>query len=201
MRSGSAHQRHLCPAAVLRRRTDAGAPDRNRDEPSASSLEVSRPSGDISKRIRCSRVCLTRHLPSLAFLRPSTGYSSLWIARLVSCRRRPWGSKSRDHLSSASHASFPVSWSSACSAHRSTRVDRLSRFDLSTRCPTKVPMLPASHSSSPSVDRDGKRADEPNTLALPRRAGGTPSVSASSRAAAANLTLRAEARSAVTAGT
>jgi len=65
--------------------------------PSATSLEVSRPSDDISRRVRITRVCLTRHLPSMAILRPSTVYSSHWIARLVSCERRPWGSKSRDH--------------------------------------------------------------------------------------------------------
>jgi hypothetical protein len=49
------------------------------------------------------------------------------LARLVSCERRPWGSKSYDHFDSTpSHAPFPVARSFACYAHSPTKVRELS---------------------------------------------------------------------------
>lgn len=66
--------------------------------PSLTSHEVEHPSGDISCGVRITRVYLTRHLPPMSFLSPSTGFSSSRIACLISCRRHLWGSKNRNRL-------------------------------------------------------------------------------------------------------
>jgi hypothetical protein len=52
-----------------------------------TSHEVEHPSDDISAGVRLTRVYLTRHLPPMGFLNPSTVYSSRRFACLVSCRR------------------------------------------------------------------------------------------------------------------
>lgn len=52
-----------------------------------------RPSGGITAGVRSTRDFHPRHLPSLAFLRPSTVYSSKRFACLVSYRHHLWDSK------------------------------------------------------------------------------------------------------------
>lgn len=60
---------------------------------STSSLVLLHPSHDITITIWSTRVCLTRHLPSIPFLRISTVYSADSFVRSVSRGRRVWDSK------------------------------------------------------------------------------------------------------------
>jgi hypothetical protein len=84
-------------AALRRPRSRVTQPKLSRT--SCLSPWVSRPSGDSAVGIRYSRACLTRLLPPVAFLRPSTDYSSDRVACLLSYRRHLWGSKNVNNLS------------------------------------------------------------------------------------------------------
>lgn len=65
--------------------------------------EVSRPSGGFTAGIRLARAYLTRHLPPLAFLRPTTACSSRRLTCPVSYRYHLWDSKNTNDTLSRSH--------------------------------------------------------------------------------------------------
>jgi len=93
----------------------------------ATSLEVSRPSSDLTTRVRSTRVYLTRHRPSLAFRRPSTGFSSLGLLALFHASAARGVQRAViTNDSTVSHAPSPVARSFACYAHSPTRVGELS---------------------------------------------------------------------------
>lgn len=144
----------------------------------ATSLEVSRPSDDITIRVRLTRVYLPRHLPPLTFSRPSTVFSSFGLLALfhasvvhgvqraaVTLTRQPRARRGR----------FPGRRVLRALADRSRRDGRR---PVLLCCQVVLLVTLTDHSSPPSVDDFEKRTSEPTRTALPEGEQHTDDVSA-----------------------
>jgi len=115
----------------------------------ATSHEVSRPSGDVTFRVRSTRVYLPRHLPPLAFLGPPTVFSSIGLLALFHASVAHGVQRAAVTLTrqpGARRAGFP---NVACYAPSSTEAGEVdldsSRCAAESLCPLCLPTIHRHH--------------------------------------------------------